>query len=164
MSVVDTLITDRTQADVDAVKALSAKDMSTWTPVEVTEYLNGMKGAYNATDLNRVGNACAYLYAEIAKMGTFVSSFTPPKTDWTIDDVPTAAQMQAYLNDIAALKAQWSAAQTIPQSMSGIDYEDANDIEKLLTEVDSQMHRMYAVLIRCEMRTAFCGTGYYFQS
>ena len=63
MSVIDTLITDRAQLDVDRVKQLAERiSTGTATQAEITEYLTDLKGSYNASDLNRVGTACAYLY------------------------------------------------------------------------------------------------------
>lgn len=164
MSVIDTLITDRAQADVDAVKALSARDMSEWTPAEVTAYLAGMKGAYNASDINRVGQACTYLYNLITEMGYFVPDYSALKTDWAVSDVPTSAQMQTYITTIAALKAVWSAAQAIPATMDSLGYEGANNIEKLLIEVDGQITRISAIFIRSGAWNAFSGTGIYIKN
>ena len=61
MSVLDTLITDRTQADVTRWQTLHDKGWSGMTTEEKTEWLAGMKGSYNAADLNRVTAAMEYL-------------------------------------------------------------------------------------------------------
>ena len=54
----DNLIFDRTAADVQRVKTLTGKlSAGTATEEEKAEWLAGMKGAYNAADLNRVGAA-----------------------------------------------------------------------------------------------------------
>ena len=46
-----TWITDRTQADIDRVKELTAKARSgTWTEEEQAEWAAGMKGALSYTD------------------------------------------------------------------------------------------------------------------
>ena len=59
--IIDELIFDRTADDVERVKVLKDQIMSegldSLTPSEKAEYLAGMKGAYNATDMNRVGTA-----------------------------------------------------------------------------------------------------------
>lgn len=60
-TIIDTLITNRTQADVERVKALAAKGFAGMTAAEQAEWLAGMKGAYNAADLNRVETALNYL-------------------------------------------------------------------------------------------------------
>ena len=50
-----TWITDRTQADVDRVKELTAKARSgTWTTAEQQEWASGMKGALSYTDYTRI--------------------------------------------------------------------------------------------------------------
>lgn len=60
-----TWITDRTQADVDRVKELTAKARSgTWTEEEQQEWASGMKGALSYTDYNRIENGIKEL-AEI---------------------------------------------------------------------------------------------------
>lgn len=57
-----TLITDRTQSDVDRVKYLAQRiTKGTATDAERAEYLTDLKGAYNASDLNRVTSAMEYL-------------------------------------------------------------------------------------------------------
>ena len=50
-----TWITDRTQADIDRVKELTAKARTgTWTEEEQQEWASGMKGALSYTDYNRI--------------------------------------------------------------------------------------------------------------
>ena len=55
------LITDRTQADVDCVRQLAAKGWAAMTAEERAAWNGGLKGAYNASDLNRVGSAVEYV-------------------------------------------------------------------------------------------------------
>lgn len=65
MSIIDNLVYDRTQADVDRVFTLKNKilteGLSSLSAEEKTEYMAGMKGAYNYGDMNRVGQAVAYI-------------------------------------------------------------------------------------------------------
>ena len=67
------LITDRTAADVNRVKALAAKGWAGMTAAERTEWLGEMRGAYNASDLNRVGSAVDYVAKRLRSCGIFVS-------------------------------------------------------------------------------------------
>ena len=64
-TVIDTLIYDRTQADVNRVFTLKNKilteGLNALSAEEKAEYMAGMKGAYNYTDMNRVGQAVAYI-------------------------------------------------------------------------------------------------------
>jgi hypothetical protein len=161
VSVIDTLVTDRKETDVQAVKNLNAVDMSTWTAEEVTAYLSGLKGAYNATDLNRVGEACDYLFNVMRDMGYEVAGYVSLKTDWTFSDIPTQAQMETYLSTIRTLKSVWGAAQSIPETMNRLGYEGANNIEKLLKEIDDISSKVQAISIKSGAWNAFSGTGIY---
>ena len=61
MSIIDTFITDRTATDVIKLKALMAKDFAAMSTAEQEAWLLDSKGAYNASDMNRVGTALNYL-------------------------------------------------------------------------------------------------------
>lgn len=137
MSVVDTLIIDRTSADVSRRAYLKERVKNgAATAEEAAEWLTDLKGAYNASDLNRVGAACAYIYRLCAEVDMPVRGYAALRTDRTGSDIPTPAEMQTYLATVAALKAAVSATQELPASMSGSTFEDWNNIEKLLVEVD----------------------------
>ena len=65
-----TLITDRTQADVDALVELLSTPMSDWTSEKLAEFnLAKSKGAYNYTDLNRVTACMDYLNERLTGYG-----------------------------------------------------------------------------------------------
>lgn len=61
MTILDTLITDRTQDDVERARALCAKGWGNMTPAERAAYLGGLKGGYGPTDMNRVRGALEYI-------------------------------------------------------------------------------------------------------
>lgn len=73
-SIIDTLITDRTQADVDRAQYLNslwdAKALQ-WrgTPQERAEWEAGPRGAYGFADMNRVSQAAAFLIGELSALG-----------------------------------------------------------------------------------------------
>lgn len=138
--IIDTLITDRTQADVDRVTELTQKFLlGTITTAEKAEYMAGMKGAYNYTDLNRVGEAVAYI-ADVMSQSGHVFSVTA-KQDWTMEDIPTIEQMNAFLNDLSLLKANSTASTQVPPSMDKLTYQRANQIEQLLIEAYNSIIR-----------------------
>lgn len=138
------LITDRTEADVRRVKALAAKeDWADLTAAERTEWLGEMRGAYNASDLNRVGSAVDYVAKRLRSCGISVS--VAPRMDWQETDIPTRAEMAAYLADIAALRAALPLRDGTPQApadMLGLSWEEANAIESILLAVDEAVTRM----------------------
>lgn len=139
------LITDRTQADVDRVRQLAQKGFGNMTADEKTEWLNGLKGAYNASDLNRVGAAVAYVAGRLTGYGYAVS--VSPRQDWQVTDIPTQESMTAYLADVATLRAALTvAADTpeVPEDMERLTWKEANDIEKILVDVDELLTRMAA--------------------
>ena len=57
------LITDRTAADVVRWKTLHDKGWEAMSAEEQSEWLGGMKGSYNYTDMNRVESAVKELEA-----------------------------------------------------------------------------------------------------
>lgn len=140
------LITNRTQADVDRVAALAARvSTGTATAAEQTEWATDLKGAYNASDLNRVGAAVAYVAGRLNGYGYAVT--VNPKQDWTVSDIPTAGQMAAYLRDVAALRgaiAVMASTPPTPDSASGLTWREANNIEQILLDVDELLTRMAA--------------------
>lgn len=74
---ISNLITDRTQADVSHLRAQREKILNEgWASLseaEQMEYLAGLKGGYNATDLNRVTHAMEYLVERIRSYGYAVN-------------------------------------------------------------------------------------------
>lgn len=137
------LITDRTRADVDAVRALAAKGWAAMTDAEKAAWTAGLKGAYNAADLNRVGAAVLYIAGRLADAGYHAP--VAPKQDWQMQDIPTPAQMQRYLADIGTIRAALAVMPSTPDapiSMSGLTYTDANDIEQILLDVDALITKL----------------------
>jgi hypothetical protein len=85
------------------------------------------KGAYNYSDLNRVERAVAEI-SDIAGLGLVT------KTDWTMWDVPTESEMSRYLGNLRTLQTRYNIGIPLPDTMSGLHYESANDIERLILE------------------------------
>ena len=130
MSIMDTLITDRTQADVDA---------------------RNDKGTYNASDLNRVGAAMNYVADRLRAAG--YDPHISPKTDWKDDDWVDQAAQAVYLGDLAELRKQFAMMKSTPRvpprilatainSGDGLTYGWANDIEQILMDIDDTLTRL----------------------
>lgn len=146
--IIDTLITNRTQADVDRVTELTQKFLlGTITTEEKAEYMAGMKGAYNYTDLNRVGETVAYIANIMNQSGRSVS--VTAKSNWTVSDIPTLAQMTAFLRDLSLLKTNSTATTQVPSSMDRLTYQRANQIEQLLVEAYNSIIREGADWEKC---------------
>lgn len=137
------LITDRTQADVDYAVRLSQKGWSGMTAEEKADWESNLKGTYNASDLNRVGNAVTYVAGRLTEAGYFVP--VSPKIDWTESDIPKESDMQTYLEDVEILRSALTVlpeTPEVPEDMEGLTYEEANDIERILLAVDDLITKM----------------------
>lgn len=163
-NIIDTLIYDRTAADVKRVATQREKILTEgWASLseeEQAEWMAGMRGAYNATDMNRVGEAVAFIAGRFAdipdELATYraekgvadapeyevpydpTAAVVSPKTDWaagTAPDTPTDTDAEAYLNNLSVLRSIITLpadAPEVPTSLSRLTYEVANDIEYLL--------------------------------
>ena len=144
------LITDRTLADVVRVSELSAKGYANMTPAEQAEWLAGMKGSYNYTDLNRVESA-------MVQIASFLGvTLYEPKTNWNATDIPTKSSMDRYLENIKRLRRVCngiSSTPSTPATMVGLTYVTANHIEQILLDIESAMNG-YAVC-----GETYCGEG-----
>lgn len=109
------LITDRTESDA---------------------LLGNEKGTYSYTDLNRVETAVTQIAKQITTLGFALSLQT--KTDWSLPENfsvktwPTESQMIRYLQNIAEIKKLFIIPTQIPETMEKLDWNGANNIEKVL--------------------------------
>ena len=126
------LVTYRTQADVNA---------------------GNDKGTYNASDLNRVGAAMNYVADRLRADG--YDPNISPKTDWKDEDWVDPAAQAVYLGDLAELRKQFTMLQSTPKvpprilateinSRDGLTYGWANDIERILQDVDALLTNITA--------------------
>lgn len=153
MSVMDGLIYDRNSSDRDRALFLREKGWANMTAAERSEYLTSMKGAYNSSDANRVGEAVVFLMgylnavqgvidayraqkgvapADIFNVGWGPISLTV-KTDWTTGDFPTPDEMESYLSNVATVTRAITVTRTLPDDMDFLTFGEANDIERALS-------------------------------
>ena len=161
-------ITDRTQTDVNRAKAIIAKLQSgkVLTDAEQAEYDAGSKGCYNYTDINRVRAAVTALAASLNAEGYKVavlpvlageSHYALEDRDFTETDVVYKAQWENYINNVRAIReAFYTFADTgpLPQPDERINYAYANNIEKMLEDVDALLWFMTQSYRRCGALTA----------
>lgn len=162
MSVLDSLITDRTAADAALYRQLNALGLAGRSTAQDAQWGDGTaanKGTYNAIDLNRVGDAVAYLQTELAALG-ITATISDNKTDWTMSDAPTAAQRAAYLANVAAVKTALNSPTDMPSTpadLDGLTYAEANAIEQILVDAGTEIERIEAAWRRCGQANLFCG-------
>ena len=164
------LVYDRTIEDVNYWLYLTKKlDSTGWDSLdelEQVEWTTRLKGAYNFSDLNRVGEAVAYLaqryktfiphldeYRLARGVADDVLFHVPykdsdvavkPKTDWHLNDHVWAEQAARYLLDLVTLRCLMTVPDgtpEVPPDMIGLTYQEANDIERLLDMLDDEITR-----------------------
>ena len=121
------LVTDRGPADLEALRALLAKPLDQWTAAETARFIQGVeRGAYNASDLNRVGVAAGYLAGWLTEYGYAVD--VAAKTDWAQGDIPRVNQGERYLRNIASIRGALPVeAPGFPLDLDGLTLGEAND-------------------------------------
>ena len=202
------LITDRTQADVNRAKELNKKVYdafasivaaaadadtliepmavieATLTEAEFAEWKTGLKGAYNYTDLNRVGQAVQDIGAMLKSLPDELEAYrkakevyyndkfliqeydsgkvsVAPKLDWTMTDPVTPAAAAAYLKDIANLRSILpDGCPAVPSSLAQFTYIKANDIEKILKTVHNSAMTIKNRIIAAIDKAALLGTDW----
>lgn len=144
-----TLITDRTDADFRHWEYLRDKGFDNMTDAERSEWLSGkLKGSYHSSDLNRVGEALNYLCGRLTDAGymTYATTFTA-KTNWTIASIPTAEDLTYYLKSVFYIReamAQFESTPPAPIDTGGLNVEEANNIEKILIDIEILINNMLA--------------------
>lgn len=177
MTVLDTLITDRTVDDVKNARTMYEKGYANLFDDEREAWDAGLKGAYDYRDMNRVREAIEYVdsLAVAAKRDSaYVPVMIPHKTPKTFDadglvtqwnqwtdkvwidyDLPTPAQWTAHLGNINAL---WAVARRFVAVV--LPRYDPEGRGYLKTGVDVDAGKLFQVLDSVgllELRVAFEG-------
>lgn len=135
------LITDREQSDVDEAMRLIAKLSSGMllTERERESYYAGLRGCYNATDMNRVGTEVYYIAKRLNAEG--YEPRVEPKFRRSVEDIVRRDEWLRYINDARELRKNLTYYPTTPQitddMYDGIDYHGANAIERILVDLDA---------------------------
>lgn len=171
MSILDTLITDRTNAHASRLKLLLSRGWLNLSEDERGEVLYGelipfldsngeqlfdrngellycregiQRGAYNASDLNRVASAVVYLKNRLSQeAGVYLAA--DPKQDWSMEDIPTREQMEQYLEEIRAVRGAFAVPEHTPEApdaMRFLDWSGANSIEQILVDTGDSLERL----------------------
>lgn len=156
------LITNRTQADVDRALYLSSKGYEKMTEAEKSEWDSGLKGVYNASDLNRVESAVAYIAEALVELQNYLKSYAKEnnvywgeffrlpydaeayvvetKTDWAKQDVPSSEDMSRYLANVVLLcGALEYPTGPLPGTMRNLTYTGANAVERALNGLNAKI-------------------------
>lgn len=139
------LITDRTIADFSRWLYLRDKGYANMTASERAEWGEDMKGAYNASDLNRVGAVLNYLRDRLSEAAYLRGTEFVMRENWQKNEIPTAAEFGAYINAVAIIRnamAQKRTTPSAPANNGSLDYQGANNIEQILLDIDELITNM----------------------
>lgn len=133
------LVYDRTEQDVEMARAQRG---TTLTP---------LKGCYNATDLNRVEAAAEAIAAELNSAGYTV---TVNPVTYAETDIIRRSDFAAYLSNVQTLRdaiAVRASTPELPAANAKLDFVGANNIEKILADLDELIGWM-------KYSQKYCGT------
>ena len=151
------LVFDRKDADLLRFLELRNKGYANMTEEERSEWDAGnMKGAYNISDLNRVGEALNYVRDRLSLAGYLTPNVFTAKTNWLRSDIPTGAEIAQNISYVAILRSAFTLYATtppVPVYAGALNYEEANNIEKILFDLDELITKMLAA-------RHFCGEIY----
>lgn len=119
-------------------------------------------GKYDWQDFNRVGEAVAYIADELYKSGYKADVVT--KTDWIRQDIQTRQDMAQYIQNIQILRnilVYPPESPDAPDSMRFLTFQRANDIETIVSNLDTLLESLRRIYLRSGMPWAWAGVGYY---
>lgn len=139
-----TLITDRSQDDVETLNSLLKKPLDQWTEDEATSFWSGnYKGSYGYSDMNRVINCLAYLAQYLTDAG-YIVHFSQPG-EYQREQSPTAVDLDVYRSNIEAMRKVLPLPKDTPDApanMENLTLTEANNIEKILLAIEDTINRI----------------------
>ena len=131
-------IFDRTQADVDYVKA------------QLSQKINdvGLKGSLNASDLNRIESNIRYLADTLTELLYFV--YLTTNTAWTVTSLPSLSQINRIISNVNTLWSKYykpTGSVNLPDTL--LTFDDVNAIEKNIHLLKEMLDNMVASFKQC---------------
>ena len=127
----ETPIFDRTEEDVLKVITYDNIGYKYLTQEQKAEWDNGLKGALNYVDLNRIEGNIQHLFNIYGIVGITI------KTNWNYTDIVTVNNFQRILNNIDRLRNTFKVYETTPNTpnIPINTYQKVNEIEKILYDM-----------------------------
>lgn len=152
------LITDRTQADVERAQYLEGLRYEDMTDMERAEYLAGVKGAYKLSDWERVYDVAYRIASRLYKWGiarpdnlSYTRTFNSGESYTPVEAIAT--EFVERLKNLRAMIPVTEDTPTPPDSIDQLDYQTANDIERML-------YIMYDLAWSIDQMWQYCGDIY----
>jgi len=140
------LVFDRTQADVDFALQLQREAVHTY---------DNLRGAYNASDRNRVASAINALIEILRHTGYWSGgNFQNARTDWREGDIVNSGDNTAVLERMRELQRVLpDISLEIADNLDNLDWRMANALERILSDM-ADIFKMLADM------WLWCGEGY----
>lgn len=159
------LIYDRTKSDETASAAIrkSYQTLGNWSGLTDTERAQLERGTLTYNTLNRVESAVKTLAAALTAAGYPVEIAPVLKgsksedREWQEGDIVRRAQWTTYLDNVRRLRdAYYTLAETgqLPKPEDKLGYVGANNIEKVLADIDLLLDGMKSIYRRAGTFTA----------
>ncbi len=141
-------IYDRVQADVDYVRKLQNIGWQNMTQKQKEEWLDGLKGCLNSSDLKRIENDI-YVIAQLLRVDLQTNKDNLP-------EIPDGLYFQQMINNVEKLRQLKYLHSDTPETPSQPlnTYQKINDIERIL-------HDIYEVYNMNNSRFCYCGMEVY---
>ena len=145
------LIYDRTQTDVNAAGSIRAKyqALRDWSGLTETEIMQLERGTLTNVTLNRVANAVSMLASALNAAGYTVETTSQSFSE---ADRLKRSKYSVYLTNVQTLRdaiAVRASTPELPTADAKLDYIGANNIEKILADLDELLGWMKSSYRRC---------------
>ena len=113
------------------------------------------KGYHNISDLNRIEEWCAYLAILLSSYNYKVD--IKVKTNWQLTDIRKASEMERIRKNIALLKSTYCNIPqnlSVPSTLTPITINNANDIERILEDINTTITNMENHFVHCGVAKA----------
>lgn len=98
---------------------------------------------------------CAYLEQTLAKYNYTIEPRLIIKTNWNNNSFPTAIEMERIRNNVNIVKKTYTAFTRVPSNLDYMTIDKANDVERILYEIDKILSDMENNFVYCGI--ADCG-------
>lgn len=128
-------VTDRTQSDIDKAISLHKKSWNDMSEAEKEEYLQGLKGCLNTSDLQRIKNNIALLN-EVLELNLQISD---------VPTIPTAEYFSEILANVEAIRVAYMIHANTPMTPTAPlnNFKKWNAVEKILEDVHEILHNNF---------------------
>ena len=154
------LIFDRTSADIYEAEEMMKLPWWEFTEEQQLAFLNGLRGCYDFSDLNRVETAVAEisqrmislpdeLDALAASAGGRWDKYALPynpeearldvKTTWAPAELFEESERERYLSNVKYIRDSLAPKLPMPENFDTFDWNAANQLEKILFKADEAL-------------------------